>query len=603
MPSTLFCKRQDSLALLLFVQISLISLDILGVLLLTAVAGIGVSAIRGTEFPLWVNTLIKLLNLESFNSVTLASMFGILAGLFFVAKSIFSFYLMYRSQGFLANVEARVTQESIQFFFKRNFASIQNYSLQQYQHSLTSGINSITSGVIGQTISIIAEVVMQFAMTFTLFFFSPMLTSSIFLIFIGLFLFLNKIQGTKARALGEEITRFEVKSLMSISDIVQGYREILVSGRLQNFLFDFSNSRLQSIKLSVKKNSLVQVSKYVFEVSFVLVGLWIAAFSFYIYPAEKAASLIVVFLAAASRISTSILRLQYGYFLLKGYQGSTSLIFEMFEKFRLEDTKSFEDKTWDSFDGIAPQSERAVSLSKVTYKYPGNSQPSLREISFEIFPNESIALVGPSGGGKSTIADMILGVIDPDSGERKIFGYEPRELFGIDRNGIAYVPQQVYLQSATIAENIALGYPMSDIDFKRLEIAIDKAHLSNFIQELPDKTSTIIGQNGFNLSGGQRQRIGIARALYRNPKLLVLDEATSALDAEMEEAINQTIEELRNTITTVVIAHRLSTVKHCGRLLYIDDGVVKASGTFNELRELVPNFDIQANLMGIKNSK
>jgi len=275
----------------------------------------------------------------------------------------------------------------------------------------------------------------------------------------------------------------------------------------------------------------------------------------------------------------------------------------MFEKFRLEDTKSFEDKTWDSFDGIAPQSERAVSLSKVTYKYPGNSQPSLREISFEIFPNESIALVGPSGGGKSTIADMILGVIDPDSGERKIFGYEPRELFGIDRNGIAYVPQQVYLQSATIAENIALGYPMSDIDFKRLEIAIDKAHLSNFIQELPDKTSTIIGQNGFNLSGGQRQRIGIARALYRNPKLLVLDEATSALDAEMEEAINQTIEELRNTITTVVIAHRLSTVKHCGRLLYIDDGVVKASGTFNELRELVPNFDIQANLMGIKNSK
>lgn len=588
------------LAILVLTQLSLISLDVLGVIMISAVVGIGVSAIRGTDLPSWADSFASSLSIEDWDTVSFATLLGSLAAVFFILKSVFSFYLMFRSQRYLAGVEIRITNNLATKLLTRDLSGIKKYSTQEYQHSLTSGVNSITTGVIGQSVSLISEVGVQLAMTITLFFFSPVLTFSVFLFFIFLFFFLNTLQGTTAQSLGRDITNSEVKSLASLTDIMSGYREILVAGKIDFYIKRFSESRKTVINLSIRKNILIQLSKYIFEVSFVLVGLWIAGFSFYLYSAEEAATLIVVFLAASSRISTSILRLQYGFVLLKGYGGSTALILQIFSELDNEIAKT-DSSSVNKTDLLCSQSEvSAICFKNLTFTYPGGFKPTLNNISFEVTEKQSIALVGPSGAGKSTIADLIIGALTPDSGERNIFGNEPRSYFTLNESGIAYVPQEVYLQQTSIIENIALGVPSDQIDVMRVKTVLDTVHLLNLIEYLPSGIDTIIGYNGFNLSGGQRQRIGIARALYRNPRLLVLDEATSSLDAEMEDSIGQTISSLRNQLTTIVIAHRLSTVMNCDRIFYIDKGQITASGTFDELRNQIRDFDTQANLMGIR---
>jgi ATP-binding cassette subfamily C protein len=164
---------------------------------------------------------------------------------------------------------------------------------------------------------------------------------------------------------------------------------------------------------------------------------------------------------------------------------------------------------------------------------------------------------------------------------------------------VAYVPQDVAMANGTVRENVALGLPVEIIDDDWVWDALNRAHLGEFLRDSREGLDTVIGENGIKLSGGQRQRLGIARALYTRPKLLVLDEATSALDAATEQAIAKTLQELEGTVTTVTIAHRLATIKHCDLVVYLEGGRAQAQGSFSEVRALAPQFDRQAQLLGL----
>jgi len=195
--------------------------------------------------------------------------------------------------------------------------------------------------------------------------------------------------------------------------------------------------------------------------------------------------------------------------------------------------------------------------------------------------------------------DIILGVIKPDSGEVTISGINPLAAFKTWPQCVSYVPQQTSISNRSLRENILLGLKTELENDMKIKNALSKAGLGNLIDGLPDGLETILGDNGFKLSGGQRQRIGIARALYTSPSLLVMDEATSALDASTEDEITKTLLELKQEITMITIAHRLSTVREADRVFYLDRGRIEAEGTFEEVRSKVPNFDKQANLMGL----
>jgi ABC-type multidrug transport system fused ATPase/permease subunit len=164
---------------------------------------------------------------------------------------------------------------------------------------------------------------------------------------------------------------------------------------------------------------------------------------------------------------------------------------------------------------------------------------------------------------------------------------------------IAYVPQDISIVRGTIATNVALGFDLSEVDENRIWEALEIAQLRSFVEGLPDGINSTVGERGAKLSGGQRQRLGIARALLSSPKLLVLDEATSALDGKSEIDVSDAISKLKNSMTLVVIAHRLSTVRNADLVIYMDSGKIVASGTFDEVRKAVPDFDMQAKLMGI----
>jgi ABC-type multidrug transport system fused ATPase/permease subunit len=243
--------------------------------------------------------------------------------------------------------------------------------------------------------------------------------------------------------------------------------------------------------------------------------------------------------------------------------------------------------------------EPDLVVRAATYTYPGASSPAINDISFTAAQGTSVALVGSTGAGKSTLADIILGVIEPDSGTVEVSGIAPGNALTRWPGMIGYVPQSAALVPGTVRQNVALGLVPEQIDDDLVWEALERARIAEFLRESREGLDTSIGERGIRLSGGQRQRLGIARALYSRPKLLVLDEATSSLDAETEAAIVQTLDDLEGEVTTITVAHRLATVRRADQLLYLEGGRVRSTGTFAEVRSVVPDFDRQASLLGL----
>ncbi|MFD2235479.1 ABC transporter ATP-binding protein [Phaeospirillum tilakii] len=235
--------------------------------------------------------------------------------------------------------------------------------------------------------------------------------------------------------------------------------------------------------------------------------------------------------------------------------------------------------------GSAPPARftRSLRLEGVSYTYPGADRPALSGVDLDLAVGDSLALVGRSGAGKTTLADLLLGLLRPSEGRLLLDGID----ITADPSGwqrlIGYIPQEIFLLDDSLARNIALGCEDDEIDPARLAEVVRLARLDAVVAALPDGLDTVIGERGSRLSGGQRQRVGIARALYRSPRVLVLDEATSALDAETEHDITQAIAALAGDLTLVVIAHRLSTVRHCARVALMDQGRIVDIGDFDGL--------------------
>jgi ATP-binding cassette, subfamily B, bacterial PglK len=227
--------------------------------------------------------------------------------------------------------------------------------------------------------------------------------------------------------------------------------------------------------------------------------------------------------------------------------------------------------------------EKEVVLDRVTYQYPGVTEPSLKDISLALRRGESIGLIGKSGAGKTTLVDVILGLLVPDSGEIKVDGVSVNENLRSWQNLIGYIPQSIFLTDDTIERNIAFGVTDDKIDRQRLHQAIQAAQLTELMKDLPDGLDTIVGERGVRLSGGQRQRVGIARALYHEREILVLDEATAALDNETESLVTEAIKSLSGKKTTIIIAHRLSTIEHCDRVYMLEKGQIIKSGNYHDV--------------------
>jgi ABC-type multidrug transport system fused ATPase/permease subunit len=224
-----------------------------------------------------------------------------------------------------------------------------------------------------------------------------------------------------------------------------------------------------------------------------------------------------------------------------------------------------------------------VVLEQVTYSYPNASEIALEKISLTLEKGKSIAFIGKSGAGKTTLADVILGLLTPQSGDIQVDGQSIYSNLRLWQNLIGYIPQSIFLTDDTIERNIAFGVPDHLINSERLDKAIQGAQLKDVIDNLPDGVKTRVGERGVRLSGGQRQRVGIARALYHERDILVLDEATSALDNETESLVTEAIQSLSGSKTMIIIAHRLTTVQDCDCIYRMEKGKIIQSGSYREV--------------------
>ena len=323
-----------------------------------------------------------------------------------------------------------------------------------------------------------------------------------------------------------------------------------------------------------------------------------------------AAATVALFLAAGSRVVPAMLRLQGAGITIRNASVQAQPTFVMADFLSSTRPKDAIDERATPIRETALKiRERiaaghgdftaSISVRGATLTYLEARRPALLDASFSAAPGTSVALVGPTGAGKSTLADVILGVLEPEMGEVLISGVSPKDAVRLWPGAIAYIPQNVALIQGAVRENVALGLPRDAIDDDLVWEALHRAHLADFLRDSREGLDTSIGERGIRLSGGQRQRLGIARALYTRPLLLLLDEATSSLDAETEQDIIDTLKELEGKVTTVTVAHRLATVRLADQVLYLSDGAIIARGTFEEVRSQVTDFDRQASLLGL----
>jgi ABC-type multidrug transport system fused ATPase/permease subunit len=251
---------------------------------------------------------------------------------------------------------------------------------------------------------------------------------------------------------------------------------------------------------------------------------------------------------------------------------------------------------------VLPDGARDIVLQDVTFTYPNRDVPAVSHVDLTIPAGSSVAFVGSSGAGKSTMVDLLLGLLTPSSGRILVGGKDVTTVLRAWRSSVGYVPQEVALFDVTIAENVALTWDEQDVDLERVRTALQRAQMLDVIEERPGGVQGKAGERGMSLSGGQRQRLGISRGLYADPQVLVLDEATSALDTKTEAAVTGAIRGLGDDVTTITIAHRLATIQHCDIVFFMAEGEVQARGTFDEVVRAVPAFAEQAALAGLLGS-
>jgi ABC-type multidrug transport system fused ATPase/permease subunit len=388
----------------------------------------------------------------------------------------------------------------------------------------------------------------------------------------------------------------EVMSQEKIIEVLTSYRELTVANRKSYYAHKISDILRNISTTNAEMAFMPNISKYIIESTVVLGAIIVSGIQFLLNDASRAVGTLSIFLAAGMRIAPAALRLQQAAIMIKSSIGAAKptleLINQLNEVKQIEISKNGLDL---NHEGFIPRVE--VRNSSLTY--PENIEPAVREISLTVPAGSTLAFVGPSGAGKTTIIDILLGVLEPQVGEVLISGKNPAEASRIWPGAIAYVPQDIAIAGGTIRENVALGYPREIATDELVVNALKVAGLNDFVQSLEKGIETVVGERGTKISGGQRQRLGIARAMFTKPALLVLDEATSSLDGETELQVSDAIRNLRGSTTVMLIAHRLSTVRDADKVVYMAEGKIIASGSFDEVRAQVPDFDRQAVLMGL----
>lgn len=577
-------------------QVILSFLDLIGIALIGLLGALAVNGVQSKQPGNRVTWVLNVLGLESQGLQYQVSILGILATFTLISKTILSVFVTRKSLFFLSSRGALIAGNFVSRILAQPLLRVQEKTSQETVFAITTGVNAVMLGILGTTLSLVSDLGLLIVMGGGLFVVDPVLAFSTIIFFVAIAFLLNKTLHSRARALGVQEAELTIRSSQLIYEVLESYREAVVRNRRSFYSSEISKNRINAANISSQVSFLPNISKYVIETMVIAGALLISAFQFMTQDATRAVATLSIFLAAVSRIAPAILRIQQGYMTIKGTYGAASRTLDYLDA--LEGVTPIQgegerlDQAHNGFQG-------KILIEGLHFKYPGASDSAVKEINLSISAGSTVAIVGPSGAGKTTLTDLILGVLETDIGLITISGLTPIEAIRKWPGAIGYVPQDIVITNSDIKTNVAFGYHPDEISDSEVWRALKIAQLDEFVKSLPLKLSSPVGERGSLVSGGQRQRLGIARAMITRPKLLVLDEATSSLDGKTELDFANSLSELRGDITTIIIAHRLSTVRDADLVLYLENGRIISQGNFEQVRSEVPDFDHQAKLMGI----
>ncbi len=575
-------------------------LDVLGIFLIGFIASVGATQFGEDGASGKPSTILGIEIPPLDEGQLLLIVVGVLV--VFVGKALLAIGLTRLMTQFIARIETENATKISEMLLRGSLDDVKRYSKAQLQYAVTSSASSLFTGILNNVATLVSEGFLLVVIVASFFIVNPLAAVFTLLYFAIIVVVIQVVIGGSIRRAGKESAIGSVDTINALSDSLDSFREISVLGKQRLFLEKLEVSRGRLSRSAAMFAFLGGMPRYVVETALILGVVIFVGQQFLAGELASGIVTIGVFLTGGVRIMASLLPLQAAVSAITQNAQQAAIAVELLRLATSPAVRESMQKTGD-ISLVPRDAPLAVHIDAVRFRYPGDTADTLHDIKVDFAPGQYVAIIGPSGAGKTTLVDLILGLIRPDTGTVEIGGMSPVVLRALAPGLVSYVPQKPGMVSGTIAENIALGVRPSEIDHELLERAISAAYLTDFIASLPDGVDTSVGAQVDALSGGQIQRIGLARALYAQPRFLILDEATSGLDAGSEAFVAQSLRHLHGDVTVVVIAHRLSTVQHADVVHVMQEGRIAASGDFKTLRKTVPMVAEYVKLMSFEGSE
>jgi len=589
-------KDRFKLFFVLMVNTFLAFLDLFGVALIGITSAILIRGIQGLTAGDQVSRFLEIVNLDGLPQRNLLLILGVTAIFFFIIKTILSVYFLRRTLRYMSIRNAQISSSLVSKMLNRSVEKIFSKSIQHQIFNVTIGVERLVGGAVTNLVVIASDLVLLFVILIGLMLVDPVTSISTFFVFTGIGFLLYFLLHKRVATLNSKFTYESIYFSQKVSEGINSFRDLFIKGGREFYVNEIRKTKMKLAGYDAEIKFLPNISKYTIEISVILGIAVVAGIQFYFFDPNRAIAVISVFLAASTRIAPAIIRLQQNVIAVKANLSGANPTFELIEELKgVKELEKTETLVTTNHEDFLPR----VNLKNLKFTYSNAINDTIQDISLDISEGKFIAFVGPSGGGKSTLIDLVLGLLVPSSGSITISGFKPVEAIRKWPGSVGYVPQEVFIENSTVKENICLGFNPELVPDDLVWQALDLADLSEFVKELEGQLSFRISDAGKNLSGGQRQRLGIARALLTKPKIVIFDEATSALDAETENRVSESIMKLTGDCTVIFIAHRLSVVRSADMIYYLDKGKIVNQGTFEELRKLNADFNNQANFMRI----
>lgn len=512
------------------------------------------------------------------DSTDVGTLLPLVAGLVMVAflvKSVGALVFRWWLLGRTTRISALAAAELMRRYVLAPYGAHRKRSASEMYRNINDATGQAASVLLAQ-VSMAADIVTMAAIIAVLAWSSPLATLFAAVLF-GVIVFgVQRMLRRRQVGLGEVIASASLQAWQALMPGIEGFRETRLTSSSELFVRRFRAARLRHAHAQRQTGILADIPRYMLEIAFIVAIAGIAGILALTGAQNQILSVLGVFAAASVRLLPTLNRITANVATTRAGSAGLRIMMRALDQLAAEgqhrETPGSEPLTGD------------ITVNDVSFRFPDSTENVLDGVSLTIPENRTTAFVGASGAGKSTLLDVLLGLLPPISGDVRCGGHRIDADLAAWHASLGVVPQDVFLSNASLLENIAFGRTPDEIDRERVREVVRLSMLDEVVAGLQDGLDTIVGDRGTRLSGGQRQRVGLARALYRRPRVLVLDEATSALDNATEYEIARTLQRLQGSMTIIVVAHRLSTVRHVDQLVFLRRGRVASRGSFEEVR-------------------